>query len=496
MKRARGAGGGWRVALLAVLAAGCFGGDTPRKGQVSALWIAPRSAPVDAGTLARLENLGLTELFVEAAALEWEGGAPRLSLLRLAPAQRRQPVTLVVRGGWPDAELEPAPVAERLHVEIERLRHAAEQAGLLAVGVHLDLTVPPGRFEAYGATLEKVRSRLEGRLFLSVDVPRRALGAPHLGAVARGADFLVCFLYGQRAGEAEDPGAWDLQSVEDNVQKLERLARPYLLGAVTVGTATWRGRDGRPKASGTEIELRALVDDSGFELKPGFSLEGVDRQVFEFVARAPAVVGGWSVAAGDSIRVVKTATPFLEEFQRRTGAWESPNRLGEIFYRQPAAAERLSIGAAGLVGALDPSAARPEMVLELERRFRSERAWRVRVRLRNAGDEPTDLAFFDSNYVELRIAGGRISDADPGDFRRLELLFEGTEKGTMRAMRSADTLRLFAPLVEGGERFESGDVELLLSEPRPRVTVSATFLLPEGRLLANEPIEWVFEEEP
>jgi len=492
----RGVAGRWFAGLLAVLAAGCFGGDAPRKGRVSALWIAPRSAPVDAGTLSRLEAVGLAELFVEAATLEWEGSAPRLELLRLAPTARRQPVTLVVRGAWPEADLEPAPVAERLRAEIDRLRLAAEQAGLLAVGVHLDVVVPAAGFEAYGATLRKIRSGLEGRLFLSVDIPRQALGEPGLGQVAQGADFLVCFLYGQRASEEEDPGAWDLQSVEGNVQKLERLARPYLLGAVTVGSVTWRGRDGRPRARGTEAELRALVDDPGFELKPGFSLEGVDRQVFEFVARSSANVGGWALAPGDSIRVVKTATPFLEEFLRRTGAWESPNRLGEIFYRQPAAGERLSIGAAGLVDALDPSAARPDLVLELERRFRSERAWRLRVRLRNAGDEPTDLAFFDSNYVELRIAGGTISDADPGDFRRLELLFEGTEKGTMRALRAADTLRLFAPLVEGGESFESGDVELRLSEARPRVTVAATFLLPEGRLLATEPIEWNFGEEP
>jgi hypothetical protein len=493
---AGGVGGRCIAGLLAVSLAGCFGADAPRKGRLSALWLAPRSAAVDAGTLARLEALGLSELFVEAAALEWSGAEPRFVIGRLTPAARRLPVTLVVTGDWPAAELRPPHVSDRLHGEVDRLRIAAERAGLLAVGIHFDVAAPADRLESYGETLTRLRKSLEGRLFLSADVERQQLGDSRLAAVARGVDFLVCFLYGQRSGEREDPSAWDLQSVEGNVQLLERLARPYLLGAVTLGTATLRGRDGLARASGTEGDLRALVDNPKLELKPGFSLEGVDRQILEFVARSPTAVGGWSLAAGDSVRVVKTATPFLEEFLRRTGAWESPNRLGDLFYRQPAATERLSVGAAGLEAALAPSSAQPALALELERRFRSERSWRVRVRLRNTGSEPTDLAYFDTNYVELRIAGGTVGDVEPGEFRRFELLFEGTEKGTMRALRTPDTVRLFAPMVDGGEVYESGEVELRLGGPDPVLTISATFLLPEGRLLATEPVEWTFEEAP
>lgn len=498
MRGARAAGPWIATAALSVcLLLGCFGGESPKKGHGSALWVSARSAPVDAATLSRLEALGLGELFVESARLEWPGAEPRLELAQLAPAARRLPATLVVGGDWPRAERDAKRMAAALDAEVARLRMAAEHAGLLPVGIHFDLEVAPEAFEELGEVLGRLRDRLEGRLFLSAGVDRRALGDERIAAIARGVDFLVCFLYGQRPDEEEDPGAWDLQSVEGSVQRLERLGRPYLLGAATLGGMTLRGRDGAVRAATTEGDLRKLVDEARLELKPGFSLAGVDRQVLEFVARSSCAAGPWTLAAGESVRLVRTATPYLEEFLRRTGAWESPNRLGEIFYRQPGPAERLSIGAAGLAAVLAPDAAQPELVLEVERPFRSDTLWRVRVRLRSVGSEPTDLAYFDSNYVELKIAGGRVSDAEPGDFRRVDLLFEGRERNTMRAIRNADTVRLFAPLVEAGESFESGDIELRLEGGGPpTLTVSSTFLLPEGRLLTSEPLEWTFEERP
>ncbi len=55
-------------------------------------------------------------------------------------------------------------------------------------------------------------------------------------------------IYGQRPGEAEDPRAWDLEAVEESFRRLEALERPYFTGAVTLGTATWRGRGGDAEA--------------------------------------------------------------------------------------------------------------------------------------------------------------------------------------------------------------------------------------------------------
>ncbi len=481
--------------LAAALAAGCSGGGPAERPPGSALWIAPESAPPAAPLLARLEAGGIRSLFVDAARLEWRGSTPRLERLALAAPARRLPVTLVVGGEWADAHLEPGATGEALAAQLGTLVANAERAGLLVEGVHFDLPAPRS-LEGYGRVLAVLRRRLEGRLQLSAGLARRDLERPGAAEAARAGDFVVCFLYGQRPGEVEDADAWDLRAVEGNLARLEALGRPYLLGVSTVGTLVWSGPGGREKGRANRPGLSSLVVERALELVPGFTLQGVDRQVFEFTARAPARVGDWRLAAGDRLRVVRTATPILEELLRRVGAWDSRHRLGELYYRAPAVGEGLAIGLASLELALAPAAAQPRLELELERLAASERSLRLRVRLRNAADEPTDLAFFDSNYVELRALGGRIRDVEPGRFHRFELLHEGREKGTMRALRDADTTRLYAPLVDGGEVWESGSILVEWTAASTTLLVSARFLLPEGRLLEVAPTEWSFSAAP
>lgn len=484
----------WTCLAIALVATGCLGGGRAERGKGSALWLGPDSAPVDAAQLGRLEGLGVSGLFLEAATLEWAGAEPRLEARRLAAPARRMPVTLVLSGQWPSRELEPKRVAAALGEQLDSLRVGVERGGILPVGIHLDLAAEPAGFRSLAEVANRLRRRFEGRWLVSLAIDRRALGEERARELARGADFLVCFLYGQRPGEPEDPGAWDLQSVEANVGRLERLGRPYLLGAAMTGQATWRASGGAARAVTSELDLRRLVDDRRLELRPGFTLEGVDRQTFEFVTRSGAAVGSWKLGAGDSVRVVKTSTPFLEEFLRRVGAWNSPNRLGELFYRVRGAAERLSLDTASLEAALALEAAAPRLDLRLERPFRSDRLWRVKIQLMNQSAEPTDLAFFDTNYVELRLTEALVGEVVPGQFRRFELLYEGRERGTMRAVRWPDTLRLYAPIVEGKETVTSGEIEIRLHGRSPKLVASAVFLLPEGRLATVEPIEWTFEE--
>lgn len=484
-----------RVAPVAAALLGfaCFGRSAPERAPGSALWIAADSAPADATGLANLEGFGVRELFVEGARLEWSGGTPRFERRNLAAPSRRMPATLVVDGVWASGEVDPEAVAEKLAAEISTLAAQAERAGLLVVGVHFDLPLPHD-LEPYGRALERLRRRLEGRLLVSIDVARTGLDRQGLAELARGVDFVVCFLYGQRPGEPEAPDAWDLQAVERNVRRLERLEARYLLGAAVVGNVQRIGPKGRVLEVTSAPSLRALVARPELDLVPGFSLEGVDRQVFELVARAPVEVDGLRLAKGERARVVKTATPFLEELLRRAGVWETPHRLGEVFYRAPRRGEGMALGLGSLEEALSPEPAQPRLETSVERVRRDERTWTVRVRLANRGAEPTDLAFFDSNFVELRVRGGRIAEVAPGAFRRYELLHDGREKGTMQALRDADTVRLFAPLVEGGDQLESGDIQIVLRAENPTLTERASFLLPEGRLLETEAIEWAFSE--
>ena len=478
-----------------MLFAGCFGNARPERGAGSALWLAPESAPADGTRLGHLEELGLKDLFVAAARLEWDRDRPRFERRTLVAPARRMPATLVVTGAWSTVELQPEAAAERLASEIATLEAQAERAGLLVVGIHFDLALPTD-LEPYARTLQLLRRRLDGRLLVSIDLERRALDRPEVAELATSADFVVCFLYGQRGGESEDPKAWDLREVETNVRKLEAMGVDYLLGVAVVGAAQWTGPAGRVQATSSAISLRSLVDDRSLELVPGFSLQGIDRQLFEFKARVPTKVGGWQLAKGDRIRVVKTATPILEELLRRAGAWESPHRLGELYYRAPAPDEGMALALPSLEAALSLEPAEPKLELEARRTGRVAGAWWIRVRLINRAAEPTDLAFFDSNFVELRVAGGRIGEVEPGTFYRYELLHDGREKGTMRALRDADTARLFAPLVEGNEVVESGEIEIVLRGEVTSLTLSASFLLPEGRLLEIAPVEWSFAETP
>jgi len=470
---------------------GCFGGSRPQKAAGSALWLTKDSGPLDAAAQARLAALGLKEVYLDAAAIEWQGN-PHLRPIEAPAMPRGTAATLVIWGLWSPGDRPPDGLATALVSELSTLRVAAEQRGLRVVGHHF--AVEPGdHAESLGKTLGRLRTLLGSGYFVSAGIGRKALALPQTRQIADGVDFVVSLIYGQRPGEAEDPTAWDLQAVEESFRQLEALGRPYLTGAVTVGVATWRGKGGETREVSTALSLGDLVRARGLELKPGFSLQGIDRQVWEFVARGPARAGPWNLATGDSIRVVRTATPFLEEFRRRLGAWESTHRLGDVLYRLRRDEERLSLSVDNLAEVLAPDAAAPILDLTLERVSASAGRWVVRLKLANQSTESTDLAFFDSNFVELQVAGATIGDVEPGDFQRVELLVDG-EKGTMRAFRQANTVRLFLPLLEESQQVASGNIELRLAQRTPATTISASFLLADGRALSLEPREWQFDK--
>src|SRR5690606_4501643 len=185
---------------------------------------------------------------------------------------------------WPSGSVAPKEAAAELARGIQGLVIAAEGAGRAPIGVHFDLEAA-GAPADYARTLESLREELDGRLELSASFgPAQLTDAEAAKRLAEPLDFLVAFLYGQRPEADEDARAWDLQSVEVAVRGLERLDRPYYLTAVTVGTASWRSR-GRVQATSTSLDLSALVRESRLELKRGFSLEGIDRQVYEFRAK-------------------------------------------------------------------------------------------------------------------------------------------------------------------------------------------------------------------
>lgn len=485
------------VGLLATLgvtlaAAGCFGGKRAPKGPGVAVWVAPRSAPLDAALASRLADVGVAEYFVETAELHWDAGHARLAPLEVPRTPRRAPATLVVTGSWPNADVDAKAVARELVQGIQGMRLTAEQKGWLPVGIHFDLDVP-GSLERYGDTLYELRDQLDDRIYLSATLARRFLSRD-LDRFVEPLDFLVSFVYGQRPDEPEDPTAWDLQSVEGTVHRLEKLDRPYYLGAVTVGTATLRDAKGAARATSTDFDLGALVWQRRLELKRGFTLEGIDRQVYEFRARSPVTVGPWSLASGESVRVVRAATSNIEEFRRRCGAWQASHLLGEVFWRLPSESEKLSMDAANVADALSSEPSRPGLEILVERTEAKRKEWQLKVSLIDRNDEDTDVSYLDSNYIDLAVEGARIADVSAGNFARFELSFHG-ERGTMQALRQADQVRLFAPIVEGRQELATGPVVLELEGRDAVIRTSGKFLLTDGQFLTLETREWSFGSE-
>lgn len=477
------------LALLLASVLAC-GGDwrRPVKAPGSALWLAAGSEPLTAAAISRLRELGAGELFVEAARVTGESGeVTRLSLPELPPST---PATLVIGGVWPAAIAEPEAFAERLAAAAAQLRFDAEAHGLIPVGIHLD---PPrvGDLERYATTVDHLRGRLDRTLFLSTSVRRGWLGDEKLEEVVAAADFTVAFLYGQLPREREDPAAWDFVQLERGLQRLQAIGGRYMLGVITLGTATLRGKDGGAvKDRTTRMTLSELLWNRALELRPGFTLEGINRQVYTVVAeRATELDNGWSLGRGDEVRVVRSATSDIEELQRLRGAWPLPGLLGQVFYRAPRPGEDLSLHVDSLIAGLDPAPAAPRLELAASLQRGTGRGWLFRVSLANRNSEVTELSLIDRNWVEVAADRGAIGRVEVGDFYRFVLFRREGDGSLEQTFRRADVVRLYLPLLEGEQTLTSGDIEIVSSR-EPELTLRGGVILTDGRTLELEPMVW------
>lgn len=480
------------IVFLGALLGACLGSwQRPEKPPLSALWLAAASRPVAVEDLSRLKAAGIEELFVEAARLEEQGGQPRLHALELPAVPPRTRATLVVTGVWENAGGEAETLAEALAGELRRLAHGAEGSGLVPAGFHFDLALP-GRGEGsrfYGETLAALRDTLDRSLFLSATLERRWLEGEAAAHLAAGVDFLVPMLYGQRLGEVEDAEAWKLKNVERALGRLEELGRDYLVGVVTSGTAYHLDTRGRATAATYRGTLKPLALSRAFELRYGFSLEAGDRRIYTFEAKGPARFEGWTLERGEAVRVVRLATPHLEEFLRRVRAASPEHHLGQIYYRRPVLDERFSLAQEGLLKALGTQSSEPRLEITLEGERRG-RGFALRVALRDLGPGDTDVAYVDSNFLQLTAEGASFGDVDLGGFYRYELLRRDSGGDLRPTLRRPDVLRLFRPIMEDGDEVLSGAIELRPEREDPAVTAGASYLLPGGNEISAEPVTW------
>ncbi|HEX6200222.1 MAG TPA: hypothetical protein VF150_08165, partial [Thermoanaerobaculia bacterium] len=474
--------------LGALAAAGCGGRQEARRERAagSAVWVDPRAAALDPAGRRVLAEAGIDEVFLEAASLGWDGAEPAVEEVPGAfdgAAPAGTPVTLAVRQGAPaPEELDPEPAGRRLAEAFRGLRLRAEAAGLLPVGYHLELGAgaPP---ELVGS----LRAAAGPELHVSAGLPRAALrdaaGLAWSREVARASDFVVAVLYGRPPDAPDDPAAWDPERVVADLAALESLERDYLVGLMVVGGLHRLSPAGETREATTRAELKALAREPALRLSIADPFAGVGRVVHTFQAQRAVRAAVWDLAPGESVRVIRTAPSLVQGLLERLRTADAPHRLGQLYYRVAAPEEALSLGPAELAAATGTSPPVPEIVPRLVVESVSSGSVLFEVELHNRSGQSTDLATTDGNFLQVRAEEGFFARVEPGEFFRYSLWRDGREARPGLGWREPDEVRLYTPMVRGGERIGGAVLELRSRGPRPRVAVGGRFFLPDGREL-------------
>ncbi len=466
------------------------------KAPGSALWLGNKAEPLETRDLSRLTEAGISEIYMTVAKLDLSDPAGPLVRTEAPDPPGSMPLTLAVSGKWAgDGDAES--LATRVSESIRELRFDVEGRGGVPIGLHFDLRSVES-FDSYATFLAGLRKELDRNLFLSTSLRRSWLDEPAIEQIGEAVDFVVPFLYGQRVDEAEDGKAWDYIELELQLQKLEQLKIPYQIGVIGLGTATHLSASGSVKARTTRLSLQEIVWNRALRLRPGFSLEGVNRRVYAVTAEKSTRAGKWKLAKGEGVRVVRAATSDIEELTRLVDAWGFSNHLGQVYYRLPSADEKLSLTLENLLNALDPTPASPDLELGVSVQRRTGRGWLMRLSISNRNGEITELSLIDSNYVQVRSVDGEFSSRiKAGDFYRYELYQTGEGGELKRDIRNPDLLRFHLPILEGRQELTSGDFEVKV-KGSPVLEVSGQFLLPNGRTVTVGPRTWLgdkFEDE-
>lgn len=475
------------LVLVALVAAGCGGsggaGDSGRP-EGSAVWVDPRVAILDSDQARVLGAAGLEEAFLEAADLAWDGDRPRLDEVpgALDAVPRGTPVTLVLRGsagggsGGADREADPRASGRELADALRTLRLRAEGEGLLPVGFHLEI-------EAVSPELVSAIRR-EAGLPVSVGIARERLRDPDTARLARSTDAVVVFLYGQQLGAPDDPAAWDPERLREDLQAMDALEVPYLVGLHVAGWGHHLDPAGQRRATTTRAGLKTLAENPLLRLAIDDPFAGVGRLVHTFQAQGATEAAGWQLAPGESVRVVRTAPALVQDVLRRVDEFRTRHHLGAVFHRAATPDERLCLDGHALAAALSPEPARPDLHASVVVHSHSANSVVFEVELENRSRQSTDLAASHGNYLRLEAREGYFGRVEPGEFSRYRLWRNGREARPGLEWREPDEVRFYTPMVRGGERI--GRARATLHRPPgsdPPAWVSGKFFSPDGREL-------------
>ncbi len=262
MDRRRSFAAAISLVLAAGLLPGCSGSsDRPaRKSIGSAVWVNSSSEPLQPNVVSTLKEAGVQEVFLQAARFDAASGelTPTNDQLSLPGALA---CTVAVSGGYRGGD--PASSGR------QNPRHLPRAAVQDRAGRRPGGRYPPrlhhGRvLRGLWPAAAGAAPKLSPKLYLSVTVQRAWLGDAALKTALENVDFFVPFLFGQRIDEKEDAGAWDLSSIERSLHTADVIGRPFALGIIDLGTATWSNAVGHGQGAGHQ----GLDEGSGAQPEP------------------------------------------------------------------------------------------------------------------------------------------------------------------------------------------------------------------------------------
>ncbi len=483
------------VPLLAVLVlpvlvlAGCFGDSgRPDKAAVSGLWVGHDELDfLEPSMTARIADAGIREIFLPLAELDLEGDQGplvRRPLPELEPSMR---LNVVVDGKLALGGRDPEPVAEAVGQAVQQMLFDIEARGLVPVGVHFDLRTIDS-VEIGTVFFKKLRDLLDPSFFLSFSLRRSWMKNPEIASMAKAVDFVVPFLYGQRAWERDSEQAWDFSVLQERLAELEGYKVPYMVGIIGIGNATHKGKGGKVKAFSSKQSLSPFLWNRALKLKRGFSLQSANRRVYTVVAERPTKAGGWEIDTGDEVRLIRPVSADIDDLLELLASAGHAHRIGELFYRLPAPDERMSLTLENILNAIAAEPPTPDLEFDVEVARRTRRGLMFRFLISNLNGETTEFSLLDNNYIQVTADEDAFGDIEIGDFYRYDLMRAKADGTFDRTYRKANVVRLHIPVLEGQRKVSSGDVEIRGRSPVFRV--EAKFMTPDGRTLDFGPYTW------
>ena len=439
----------------ALAAAAASGGCGRKKTAVSTrlptgdvVWFEDGAADGAGETEAALARGGFVSVFLPATTIVREGD--RWSTVPAEPPAHpfdRVPVTLVITAGE---------AAKTALGEPAGALAAADAAGLAAKsalrdasrfgkvrGVHLDIPFAAANAEAYGALLRNVRGKVPPEMLLTATL-RFAPSGPEQEALEKALaplDGQVAVVFGE--GAVADPAATD------------RLARPWLAAYAPGARGRWTSAKGEERQVGEGV-LASLTDDPRVEFSHDLSLRDESASGFLLTPHESFSMGPLAFHANDRVRFRQ---PSLSDMVYRFGA----DLAGKRFVKGravilPGRAETSRIFT--LAALDDILLGRP---LNTDLRVTIEPSRGV---VAVGAENPTahaSLVSRTSNWVEVEVPWGGISDVRAGGFDRFEVF--GVDGGAVTLGR-ATRIRFFETLVSPGEKIEPA--KILVRRPPPK----------------------------